>query len=172
MENKFEMMPEPVQPEDVPEDVDNTTKEAEEIVTEEQEPKLEDEVVSNSEKHNEEMDKEEEKVAAEIESNFRESLALLHVRIQLRKTPEKEFPDKKELTELLEEIGLFSQMELGAKKMFLTALDKDKDLHSEDEEEFIDKGMKVLDILVHTAILKKGGDAWLGKKAEERGNKN
>jgi len=169
MENKFEMMPGSSQPEEeVLEDEADAGVEAEEITPEEQEPKFEDEKAPDSEKDEEEMRKEEAEVAPEIEANFRDSLSLLHVRIQLRKSSEKEFPDKKELAELLENIPLFAELEQGAQKIFVTALDKEEDFRSDDEKKFVDKGMEVLDLFIHTAILKKGGDAWLAKKARGR----
>lgn len=167
MKNEFETMPEPVQPEESQEGEVDDIKE--EIVEEGQEPKPEGEVDSNPEEHTEKPKEEEEKVAAEIELKFRDALTLLYVRIQLRKSPEKEFPDKKELAELLEEIDLFSKMELGAKKMLLAALNKEKEFRSDDEEEFVDKGMEIeiLALLMHTAMLKQAGDARLERKADE-----
>ena len=167
MRNKFEMMPESVKNKEVLEDSKDAA--IEKIVEEGQGSKPEDGVVSNHEKHTAEMREEEAKVAPEIEAKFRDALTLLYVRIQLRKGPEKEFPDKKELAELLEEIPLFSQMHLGAKKLFLTAFNKAEEFKSNDEEVFIKKGLEVLDLVIHSAILKQGGDAWHERKARERG---
>jgi hypothetical protein len=152
MRNKLEMVPESVQPEDASESIGGDVEEIEKVGIEEQEQKVEDEKTADSEEKEAEPKVEED--SPEVIAKFRDSLALLHVRIKLRETPEKDFPDKEVLMELINEIPLFGKMELGAKKMLLDALNRDKEFRSADEEEFVDKGMEVLDILIHTATLK------------------
>lgn len=177
MRNKLEMMPEPVKNEESEEGAVDATKE-EEIVEEGQESKPEGKVAPNPEKHEGEMEEEgeEEKVADEIKAKFVNRLARLHARIEIiqcpdgessdKKSSDKEFPDKKKLRELLEEIDLFSEMKEGAKRKFLDALSTAEEFRS-DEKEFINAGLAVLDIIIHLAIRKKLGDARIKRKGEE-----
>jgi len=133
------------------------------------EPKKEkSEVQIEFEKHEKEMEEKEKEVRPEIEEKFRDALGVLHTEIQSTTESKKSFPSESELRKLIEGITVFAQMAEGAKRMFVDALQTAKEFKSPDPEVFINKGMEVLDFFIHTATLKKGGEAWLQEKLEER----
>lgn len=119
-----------------------------------------------------EMREEEAAVRPEVEKQFKEALALLHTKIQLARKSEKDFPPRKALGELLEEIPLFAKMEDLAKAMFATALSKGKEFRSPNQATFIQKGIEVLGFHIEIAVLKQGTEKWLQKKERERKEKN
>jgi hypothetical protein len=124
------------------------------------------------EKHEKEMEGKEKESRPEIEAKFRDALGLLHTRIQSTKESNKNFPAESELKKLIEGISVFAQMAEGAKKMFVASLQSAKEFKSPDPEVFIEKGMKALELFIHLATLKKGGDAWLQEKSEKRSKEN
>ncbi len=133
------------------------------------EPKQEkSEVEIKFEKHKKEMEEKEKESRPEIEAKFRDALGLLHTRIQSTKESNKSFPPGSELRKLIEGISVFAQMAEGAKKMFVVSLQSVKEFKSPDPEVFIEKGMKSLELFIHLATLKKGGEAWLQERLEKR----
>lgn len=123
------------------------------------------------ERAEEEIGEKEAEVRPEVEAQFKDALSLLYLRVQRSREKAQEFPDKDKLRELIEDIPLFAKMYEGAKRMFLAALNREPEFHSADEEEFVNKGIEALDLLIHTATLKQGGDAWQQARAEERQGK-
>lgn len=132
---------------------------------EEIEPKQEkSELQAEFEKDEKEMLKLEREARPEIEAKFRSGLESLHTKIQLTE----KFPKKDKLREFIEGIPVFAQLEKGAKKMFMGSLLIKKEFRSPDQQIFIEQGMKSLELFIHTSALKKGGDAWLQQKMEQR----
>lgn len=129
------------------------------------------ETLTRFEKHKEEMEKIERETKPEIEEKLRDALEVLHSRIQSVQESKKDFPSRTELGDLIEEIPVFARLAEGAKKMFVHALENKKEFRSPDPQIFIKKGMEVLELFIHTATLKKGGEAWLQQKAEQRAEK-
>ena len=119
----------------------------------------------------EEMDEKQKEVTAEIEKRYQEALELLFFKVQPLQKEDKNFlgliPEKK-WRELIEEILLFSKMQEGGKRMFVKSLASNKEFLSSDQEVFIKKGMEVLGIFIHIAILKEGGNRWLQERQVKR----
>ncbi len=125
-------------------------------------------MLAEHEEYKKEMEAKENEVRPEIEAEFKNALEALHTKIQGIRNSDKEFPSRDALGELLEKIPLFARMQEGAQNMFLDVLESKKEFKSSDPQVFIAKGMKVLDLFINLAVLKKGGDLWLQERMEKR----
>jgi len=118
-----------------------------------------------------EMEEKEKEVKEEIEKKYREALASLFSEVQSLKNSDKnflEFIPEDKWRELIEEIPLFSEMQEGGKRMFIKSLVSNKEFLSPNPEVFIEKGMEVLDIFIHIAILKESSNRLLQERQARR----
>lgn len=118
-----------------------------------------------------EMEEKEKEVEAEIEKRYREALESLFSNVQSLQKEDKNsiglIPEKR-WRELIEEVPLFSKMQEEGKRMFVKSLVSNKEFLSSDSNVFVEKGMEVLGIFIHIAILKEGGNRWLQERQENR----
>lgn len=119
------------------------------------------------EKDKEEMEKIEAAIRPEIEAKFKNALESLYTKIQSIQETKKDFPSRTKLEELIEEIPVFAKLAEGAKKMFIGALQIKKEFRSPNPEVFIEKGMEILGLFIHTETLKRGGEIWLQGRLEQ-----
>lgn len=113
-----------------------------------------------------ELDQAEANIRPEIEKQFQEVLSALHPRIQLKEMSLGRFPKQEELLELIDITPILQSLTEFTRKSLAIAIEKDKDFHTDNPEEFVKKGMEHLAVIIHLEVIKKAGDQWLQEKAD------
>ncbi|MBU2109596.1 hypothetical protein KKB71_01385 [Patescibacteria group bacterium] len=157
-----------IEPEPEKKDEEKVQEKPLEKTSEKTQSEQQEKLKAESDQKDAEMKQKDAEVRPEIEAKFRDALGTLHTKIQSIQEAGNDFPSKDKLRTLIEGVSVFAQMQEGAKKIFVDALDRKKEFCSPDPMVFIEKGMEVLGIIIHAEVIKKGGDLWLQERMEKR----